>query len=138
MNTDKCQYCGAPKCVHTPFWFECGTHEIGDQSEACKERVAHAETRKKLASAEKEVQEQMSIRLDEIEQTETLEKQLAETRKKLVQATGILSKLIPYLRHDDVCFSSRSDEPCDCRCGLREIIVEAGTAVNAAKEKGTK
>ncbi len=62
----------------------------------------------------------------------------AETLKKLVQATGILSKLIPYLRHDDGCVYSHSDDPCDCRCGLRAIIMEAGAAVNAAKEKGTK
>lgn len=40
------------------------------------------ETRRKLEESTKEVQEQMSLRLDEIEQTETLEKQLAETEKE--------------------------------------------------------
>jgi len=34
------------------MWFSCGTHECGARSDCCKERVAHAETRKKLESLE--------------------------------------------------------------------------------------
>ncbi|MCC7375406.1 MAG: hypothetical protein IT581_12195 [Verrucomicrobiales bacterium] len=57
-----------------------------------------------------------------------------ETRRKLVLATGIISKLIPYLRHSHPrCVSF-------CECGINEIIIEAAdvvaASVNSAKEKG--
>lgn len=81
MSADKCQYCGAPKCVHTPFWFECGTHEIGDQSMACKERLAHAETRKKLEGAEKRIQQ-----LGELPIGEFIEKDGEITLEVMVEA----------------------------------------------------
>lgn len=48
MSTpDKCPHCGAPVASDTTLWFECNSHVKGShQSAHCRERAAHAETRK--------------------------------------------------------------------------------------------
>lgn len=154
MSAPHCGYPAIPQA--DGFGFECGSSAAWSSPE-CRERAAHQKTEAELQEARRfdirkfvpttygDAQATGWITRDDcaghewdnrtsVENLAWTIQRASETRRKLEEAAGLISKLMPYLMHKGPkCYVV-------CECGLNVIIMEAGKRAGVVKaaeaEKG--